>query len=220
MFKQNDTVVINNSKISKLLNNSSAAKNLQPFFLTPRTLTQAAKLTGKKPASYYYWIKKFINMGLLKVAYEEKRAGSNIKYYSTIAKNIIIKDDKHLNIIRDYFVNAVEEYNHFFAISYVESLFDLDKMLGLMFTSSEEGYLHTTLVSITDDGKGIPVGKQFEKMLQPATHVSWHHLQLRFQDAKELQGKLRKLAKEYEKKCVENESSYLMQLGLIPVKAH
>ncbi len=220
MFKQNDTVVINNSEISKLLNNSSAAKKLQPFFLTPRTLTQAAKLTGMKPASYYYWIQKFIKTGLLKVAYEEKRAGSSIKYYSTVAKKIIVKDDKKLSIIRDYFVNAVEEYNHYFAISYVESLFDLDVMLGLMFTSSEEGYLHTTLVSITDDEKGIPVGKQFEKISQPATHVSWHHLRLKFEDAKELQGKLIKLAKEYEEKSAENQPSYLMQLGLIPVKAH
>ena len=216
MFKQREMIIIDNPEVSRLLNNTNAAKKLTPFFAKSRTITEAAEIIGIKIGSYHYWINKFLKLGLLQIAYKKKRSGSDIKYYITVAKKIVVRDDKNLNEIRRYFVKAVEEYNNLFAVSYIESLHDLKSDLGFIFTCDKQGFLHTTLTAITDQGQTTCVNKQFEKVSRTASFVTWHELPLSYEDAKELQQRLNDLTLEYEKKSINGASRYLMQLGLIP----
>ena len=106
-----ESIIINNPEVSALLKNMQAIFYLKPFFDKPQSLQEAAKEVGISMSTYYYWIKKFLNLGLLTIAFEKPRAGSNIKYYSAPAKSIVVKIDNSSFSLKELYDSYVSKYD-------------------------------------------------------------------------------------------------------------
>ncbi len=216
MFERPETFIIKNPDAISLLANIATAKRLLPFFLEPKSLSEAALEIDIEANSYYYWITKFLRLGLLIVAYNKKRAGSSIKYYITPAKKIFLKDNLGLSSMRDYFGQATSEYNYLITEGLVEALDNLEADIGIMISDYGRGSLFTNIALLSQNKTAISIRKELLKPSSPAAFASWSHLQLKYQDAKEFQAKLASLLEEYEAKNTPKQKSYYMQLAIVP----
>ena len=216
MLERPDSCIIENPKANILLANIETAKKLLPFFLAPKSLTEAAKEMEIEANSYYYWLKKFLSLGLLIVAYEKKRTGSKIKYYITPAKTLFLKADVGLVSIKDYFIQATTEYNKAIVEGLVESLDSLEKDVGIIITNNGRGALKTGIALLDKDSVPSLIRQELLKPSGPAAYSSWSHFRLTYQDAKELQLKLANLVKEYEDKSSPKQQGHYVQLSIVP----
>ncbi len=216
MLQRPETFIIKNNEANCLLSNIETAKKLLPFFLKAKNLTEAASEMKIEANSYYYWIKKFLKLGLLILAYKKKRAGSSIKYYITPAKNIFLKAEPGLISIRDYFGQATSEYNSLIANGIVESLASLDKEIGILISNNKRGALSTKVALLSPNNQAISIRQELLKSSSPAAFSSWNHLRLSHGDAKEFQAKLAKLVESYEAKASPKQRGYFIQLAIVP----
>jgi len=216
MLNRPETFIIKNTEAGKLLSNIETAKKLVPFFQNPKSLSEAALELDIEPNSYYYWIKKFLSLGLLKIAFKKKRAGSSIKYYITPAKNIFLGADPGLLSIKDYFEQATNEYNKLISMGIVQSLESLEKDLGIIISNSGHGALSTKVALLGPDNVPCSIRQELLKYDSPAAISIWNHLRLRHKDAKEFQAKLAKLIAEYKDKANPKQKSYFVQLAIVP----
>ena len=216
MLERPDSYIIENPKANILLANIETAKKLLPFFLAPKSLTEAAKEMKIEANSYYYWLKKFLKLGLLVVAYEKKRTGSKIKYYITPAKTVFLKADVGLLSIKDYLIQATTEYNKAIVEGLVESLDSLEKDIGITISNNGKGALKTSIALLDKDSVPSLIRQELLKPSSPAAFSSWSHLRLKYQDAKELQLKLASLIKEYEDKSSPKQQGHYVQLSIVP----
>ncbi len=216
MSNRPESIIIDNLEANKLLKNISVAKMLLPFFLTPVNLTKAAAELAIEPNRLYYWVKKFLNLNILTVTHKEKRAGSSIKYYATPAKTLILKADRGMCSIRDYFDHAISEYNEAVSEGIVESLLSLDQDIGIMMTSNGRGALQTRVALISKYGQAISIREELLKPNSPAAFTTWNHLRLKHQDAKELQAKMTILLEEYEQRASPHLKGYYVQMAIVP----
>lgn len=216
MLKRPETFIIKNPEANDLLANIEIAKRLLPFFIKPKSLSEAALEMNMEANSYYYWIKKFLKLGLLIIAYNKKRAGSSIKYYITPAKKIFLKADFSLNSIRGYFGQATNEYNNLITNGLVESLDSLEPAIGIMLSDYGRGALFTNIALLSKDKTAVSIRKELLKPNSPAAFSTWNHLKLKHQDAKEFQLKLASLIEEYEGKNIATQKSYYIQLAIVP----
>ena len=216
MLERPDSYIIENPKANILLANIETAKKLLPFFLAPKSLTEAAREMGIEANSYYYWLKKFLKLGLLIVAYEKKRTGSKIKYYITPAKTVFLKADVGLLSIKDYLIQATTEYNKAIVEGLVESLDSLEKDIGITITNNGRGALKTSIALLDKNSVPSLIRQELLKPSSPAAFSSWSHLRLTYQDAKELQLKIASLIKEYEDKSSPKQQGHYVQLSIVP----
>ncbi len=61
------------------------ARYLFPFIYQEYSLSEAAKVLNTSLANLRYWVRKMEDLGLIKVTRFEKRKGSPIKYYRSVA---------------------------------------------------------------------------------------------------------------------------------------
>jgi len=216
MLERPETFIIKNSEASQLISNVETAKKLLPFFITAKSLSEAALELDIEPSSYYYWIKKFLNLGLLKIAFKKKRAGSSIKYYITPAKNIFLATDPGLIPIRDYFKQATSEYNKLISDGIVESLESLEKKLGILISNNGRGALATKVALLSSNNIPSSIRPELLKYDSPAALSVWSHLRLRHTDAKEFQAKLASLLEEYKSRSSPKQRGYFIQMAIVP----
>jgi DNA-binding transcriptional ArsR family regulator len=84
------TLEIMNPEVALFLADTSKSRHLRPFFAKECTLSKAAKDLGLPLGTMRYWVSKMEELGLLKLSRTEKRKGSPIKYYRTVADNFIV----------------------------------------------------------------------------------------------------------------------------------
>lgn len=216
MPKRPEKYIIDNPEANRLLNDIKIAKKLLPFFLKPKSLSEAAAELKVEPNSLYYWVKKFLKLNILIVTHKKQRAGSSIVYYATPAKMLILKADIGMCSIKDYFGYAIREYNEVMRDGIVESLQSLDKDIGIMLTNNGRGALRTKVALISENKEAISIRKELLKPNSPAAFTTWHHLRLKHEDAKDLQTKMANLLQEYEKKSVPKRKGYYIQLAIVP----
>jgi hypothetical protein len=81
---------ITNPDVALFLADVSKSKHLRPFFACECALSQAAKELQLPLGTMRYWVSKMEGFGLVKLSRTEKRKGSPIKYYRTVADNFTV----------------------------------------------------------------------------------------------------------------------------------
>jgi hypothetical protein len=81
---------ITNPDVALFLADVSKSKHIRPFFARECTLSQAAKDLKIALGSTRYWVNKMEELGLVQLTRTEKRKGSPIKYYRTVADSFTV----------------------------------------------------------------------------------------------------------------------------------
>ncbi len=76
--------------VALFLADVSKSRHIRPFFAKECTLSQAAKELDLPLGTMRYWVSKMEELGLLKLSRTEKRKGSPIKYYRTVADTFVV----------------------------------------------------------------------------------------------------------------------------------
>ncbi len=218
VFEQKETITFYDLEAVGILIKVMPAQYLKPFFNKAHSLSEAAEILGVEINSYYYWIKKFLKLGLLKVAFEKKRAGSKMKFYQTPAKRIVLGLGKDLSLLSEYYMAANKAYCNDIVESKVEALAATDCDLAIVFQIDKQSELNTSIIMLSADGIEASIGEKMMEATMPAVYTGWYEMQLQFQDAKEFQKKLHDLMTEYRAKMKTGQGKYLVQMALVPLK--
>jgi len=216
-YLQLDRITLNNAKISEIFINPNAMYLLAPFLHKPRTLSEVSKELDVPMNSYYYWIKKFLSLGVLIIAYEEKRVGSSIKYYITPAKEIMLEVNDSSYFIDNFVNKALEGYqvvNKFVISSFSSLVENKNSKLGMLLKTEGDDYF-VNIVLLSNDNETLMTTEVLKKDL-PSVVLLLRQLSLNPKDAKSLQRKLTKLVYEYDKKYTESGENFLLQVALAP----
>ncbi len=210
-------MIIEDEKAIKLLsrNNFKAFYFLKPFFNEARSLKEAGIETYTPASSYYYWIKKFLDLGLLKLVRQDKRGGSKEAHYLASAKKMLLRVDGNVGL-DDFYIAAGNEYQSQIIEQMSKSCKKIKDELGLLFSRGEHGDLYGQIVAL-EGGENLPILKdELLKESSPAAFASWQEIPLKHADAKEFQRRLSDLLNEYKEKASPNEKHYLLQLAIVP----
>jgi hypothetical protein len=93
-LKRPDNLELNKPEAIALLLEPKKARWLEPFMPAPCTLKEAAECLDTSMSAYSYWLKQFVEQGLLELALESSRRGSPIKHYWTTAEHFSFCLDK------------------------------------------------------------------------------------------------------------------------------
>ncbi len=213
MFKQAEYIVLDSPDALRVLRNLNLTAYLKPFFTKPCNLSQAAIELGIDIGSYYYWLKKFLKLGLLVKSHEQKRAGSSIKYYITPAKIIVLKLESGQSSLKQYYEFANQDYSKLIIDGFISSVESLNEDFGLSFKLNQQGDINIKPVLLNQN-------TNIEQALlgpnSPAAYAVWKNLKLDFSDAKDLQAKFAALIHEYEEKVKPGQTSHLVQVTIVP----
>ncbi|HHO56770.1 MAG TPA: hypothetical protein ENK21_10300 [Trueperaceae bacterium] len=218
MFHQAELIVLENSEANKLLTNFDSIHLLQPFFLKPRSLKEVSDEYKIPMSSYFYWIKKFLNFGLLVISEEKKRAGSSIKYYITPAKKILLKIDKDNSFMKKYYDSYSNKYdmNHKLTEQLMNSIKNRSKDLAILLRYTEQNNFHTNAVLLAGN-ETLNITFEMLEPEEPAFVGIWRDMRLSATDAKELQQRMVNLIYEYDKKVSPDGERLLIQTALVTV---
>ncbi len=216
MIEQADELIIDNHEAAKILLRVSPADYLGPFFKEPTSLSEAAKRYEVEISKYYYWVKKYRQFGLLKIAYERKRKGKSIKYYLTTAKQFIVLIGQDLSVLREYYSHAVKTYSDLIIDGQISALAQTGKQLALSLTVDQVNTINTRIELLEKDDSRVNIMDALIKSDLPAAFTTWYHMPLKYEDAKEMQKRLRDLFLEYHKKSEAKQSGYLINLAFVP----
>jgi DNA-binding transcriptional ArsR family regulator len=84
---------VTDTKVAAFLNDTAKNKFVAPFIAKEKTLSQAAKIAGVKLNTMTYWVKKLLEMKLIRQTRIESRKGSSVRYYRSVADEIIVPVD-------------------------------------------------------------------------------------------------------------------------------
>lgn len=88
--ESSSTFVVTSREAAEALVDSDRQRYLLPFLARDCSVKEAARETGDKPNTMYVRVRRYVELGLLKVAYEEQRSGRAIKHYRTVAERFFI----------------------------------------------------------------------------------------------------------------------------------
>ena len=86
----NDTCLVSNEELSKILIDTEELSILEPFFKGEVILNEVAEKYSIKLNTLLYKVNKWIELGLIEVIREETRNGSALKIYQATAKTFIV----------------------------------------------------------------------------------------------------------------------------------
>jgi hypothetical protein len=81
---------ITNPEAARVMNNPMVFRMLSPFLGRENTVGGAAKLIGISNVKMFRQVKRFLELGLLKITRLETRAGKPIKHYRTVAPGFFV----------------------------------------------------------------------------------------------------------------------------------
>lgn len=80
-----ENLEITNPEVGLFLLSRAKARYLFPFIYQEHSLSEAAKVLNTSLANLRYWVRRMETLGLLRVTRLEKRKGSPVKYYRSVA---------------------------------------------------------------------------------------------------------------------------------------
>ena len=78
-------MVVQDRRAADVLTNPHTLRQLEPFLGRDCTVSQAAEETGEKPNTVLSRVKRFLDLGLLKISGERPRGGRAVKLYRSAA---------------------------------------------------------------------------------------------------------------------------------------
>jgi len=215
MFSRPKTKIISDPKVIAVLSNKKSILMLQAFSLTPVSMKQAAQKLHISLSNCHYWVKKFLKLGVLKLAYSKKRAGSTINYYWMIADTLVSSLGKNPELLENYYETLTNIYGGLTVQGAIASLRELDLDLSVRIGANSQGYLYYDLIN-TVEGVERPLLAKMLDPDSPAAILRWGSIELAFADAKNFQRELNDVLVKYANKTVKGQKGYFYQITLVP----
>ncbi len=217
MLSRPSILKIENPKTIKILSKEKSFSLLQPFSLDPCSINKAAEQLNISISSYSYWIKQFLKHSLIILAYEEKRAGSNIKYYWMAADKLIIDLRNKPEMLQNYYLQLLKTANFQTTSSIASIVNNLDIKLQIDITPNKNANLYSKLVS-NKANLQLSMRQEFSKKDMPAIVAACRDLGLSQKDAKTLQKEIWALLDKYQAKTKTNHKKYHFTITLAPAE--
>lgn len=191
--------------------NPHTLRQLEPFLAREATVAEAARQTGAKPNTVLSRVRRFLRLGLLRVAGEKPRAGRPVKRYRTVADTFFVPFD------------ATSAENLEAALAERDAYWEALLRQGVVRARSEAAESWGTRVYRDARGRlqvqtAVTPEKNFTTLNPegPAVLSAWRdRVYLDFEDAKTLQRELFELLLQYQRK--EGAQRYIVRLALAPV---
>jgi len=192
------TLNIEDRAVSEKLLVMQRLKYLEPFMEQPRTLSEAAKMLDISLSRYNYWVKYFLEHGLVDIVFEKERSGTPIKYYWCSADTFLFvantQDLIELNYQStfDFFQKNVAETLVTFTSQFLPNVY-------LYVRHGPTGCLQSQymVVSPDDPSKKWVISEELKKDGAPIIYLDFGDMHLEHEDANSLRTDLQKLLTKY-----------------------
>ncbi len=121
------------SAAAQVLTDARALRYFAPFMRGPVTLTEAARVAGTSPQAMKYWLKKFLDAGLVKTVPSERPRGTT-RYAATAPAYLVPFDATRFALMREWVENRLKPYH--------------ERLVDLLATSFESQGLNHVLIHL------------------------------------------------------------------------
>jgi DNA-binding transcriptional ArsR family regulator len=201
---------VSDPKVAAFLNDTTKNRFVAPFIAKERSLSEAAKIVGVKLNTMTYWINKLLEMKLIQQTRSEPRKGSSVRYYRSIADEIIVPVD--LIPKESYEAVLLEQlqplFEHLIHANVHSALRQHPGGWNLHFSCRPDG------VVWREDKPDLPGGRRALPL--PALN-DWYQPILTKEAAKNLERELIELLERYQSYPAEKHSKrYIAHIALVP----
>ncbi len=194
---------VTDSTLAAVLIDSAKARYIYPFVARDCSVSVAAQELKVSKSHMSYWVKKYFNLGLLKVVRYEKNTRTTARVYRTVADRIIISldilpDNSYGSIMDAYMGHWWEE----FKLSLVKS--------GRKHASDWQ-------MSIYRENKKINTFIRPKNADLEAAKVAnyWYKINLSNNNAKAFRAEILDMLERYQNLQEENAKAYMVHLALV-----
>lgn len=207
---ESSSLTVTDPNVAAFLNDTTKNRFLAPFIARERSLSEAAKIVGVKLNAMNYWVKRLLEMKLIKQTRSESRKGSSVRYYRSKADEIIVPVD--LIPKESYEVVLLEQmqpsFEHLIRANVRSALLQHPGGWNLHFFRRPDG------VVWREDKPDLPGGRRALPL--PALN-DWYRPVLTKENAKKLEAELIELLERYQtKESSKGGTPYLAHIALIP----
>lgn len=209
-------LIITDETAALILTNTDSVARLEPFMKRDTTLSEAAKELGLKLPHLFYHVERFIKLGLLEVAREQKRGGRAIKFYRTTAETFFVPFQvTPSETLERLLYDLSTPQERLFHREAARVLQRQSPIWGLAVSYNADG----VRIALTPHADGrVDTASAFFSPDAEALFATDATLTLEFQTAKALQKDLFELYKRYAEKQYLKGQTYAIRLGLTPVE--
>ena len=204
--------IISDPKTADTLLNPITLRQLEPFLGEAKTVSEAAQETQQKANTVLARVKRFVTLGLLEVAFEEKRGGRAVKHYRSVADMFFVPYEASTAESLERMMKGREQFwESLLRRNVVRTRFQEVGTWGTRIYKDERGRLQIQS-AITPDKNYTMLETSY-----PAVLSAWRDsVYLDYEDAKTLQNEMFNLLKRYTQK--RGAQRYIVRLGLAPLE--
>ena len=206
----NRTLIVTDPKSATILRDPKQLSFIAPFLGNACTIGEVARKLDGEPSTMYRRVQRYIELGLLELAFEKQRSGKTTKFYQTSAEAFFIPN----HVVKNSAVKKINWYSYWERVlsSSVEyGVNEATENWGTEIFRNEEGLLKIS--AARSPGKLIDFLNKDEPALLNAFHDTFY---LDFEDAKEMQRELYTVWQKYMGK--RGAQRYIVRLALVPTR--
>lgn len=209
-MKTASSLTITDPKIAAFLNDTTKNRFLAPFIARERSLSESANIVDVKLNAMTYWVKRLLEMNLIKQTRNEARKGSSVRYYRSTADEIIVPGDL---IPKESYEAVLQEqmqpmFEHLIRANVRSALKQHPGGWNLHFYRRPDG------VVWREDKPDLPGGRRALPL--PALN-DWYRPVLTKESAKKLEAELIELLERYQViETTKGGTPYLAYIALVP----
>jgi hypothetical protein len=209
-MEKRSSLTITSAKVAAFLNDTTKNRFIAPFIARERSLSEAATIVGVKLNTMTYWVKKMLELKLIKQTRTESRKGSSVRYYCSVAEEIIVPIDL---IPKESYEAVLQEqmqplFEHLIRVNVRSALRQHPGLWNLHFYRRPDG------VVWREDKPALPGGRRALPL--PALN-DWYRPTLTKESAKRLEHELVELLERYQAEGPqEGGKPYLAHIALVP----
>lgn len=205
------TLIVTEQGAAAALTDPTTLRHLAPFLGRTTSVTDAARESGERPNTTLKRVQRFMELGLLEVVGERKRAGRAIKLYRTVADVFFVPfEATHAESLEAALADRDAYWERMLRRNVVRARSERLGTWGTRFYRDARGRLQVQ-TAVTPDANATTLDPD-----APAVLSLWRdQLTLDFEDAKALQREMFELVKRYQRKS--GPQRYLVRMGLAPV---
>ena len=214
-MSMNDTYLVSNEELSKILIDTQELGVLEPFFKGDVILSEVAEKYDIKLNTLLYKVNKWIDLGLVEVTREETRNGRAIKIYQATAKTFIVPFSTTDKVgLADLLVDMNTKAQQIFYEGMAESL-KVFPDVHIYVQLNSRNYLERTLGS--DDINEFKIEDLSNPQIPACFSAQGGSLFLNHETAKAFQTELLELLVKYNKLNKTGSQRYDFHMGIAPV---
>lgn len=211
-FESPSILTVQEREAADILTNPHTLRLLEPFLDRERSVSDAARETGTKPNTMLARVKRFVNLGLLKVAREVPRKGRAIKLYRSSAACFFVPyEATSAETLEAALASRDAYWEELLRKGVVRARTEDVGSWGTRIYRDARGRLQVQ-AAVTPETNYTTLDPE-----GPAVLSAWRDaVYLDFGDAKTLQVEMFSLLKRYQQK--RGAQRYILRLGLAPIR--